>query len=88
MRHHFRDPGRGALRTIAQAHLGDLPPAQLTAMLNAFEGKQADGLVATDQLLNALHLLAKDGPATGLSSARRKQLRETLLEALSRTGTA
>jgi MoxR-like ATPase len=77
-----RDPTR--LRQIVQAHLGDTVMAEAEGLIAKFleyrDEAQTKGDVATDQLLNAVYMLAREQSPTG---ADRESLMKNLLKHLS-----
>jgi MoxR-like ATPase len=86
IQYQFETPGYEALSAIAKAHIGEIDDYTLAEILEAFVDKSQEGLLATDQLLNALFLLSPDQPAGRLQDSARIKLRDIVLTELSSQG--
>jgi MoxR-like ATPase len=76
-------PGLERLRQIVMAHLGDTDPGLVTRILDEFRGRRDSGrLLATDQLLNAIFLIARGKIPEGVDQ---EQLLNAVLRELGRT---
>lgn len=76
-------PDLQRLRRIVLAHLGDADPAAVEELLSEFLGRRESGqLLATDQLLNAIFLVAQGRIPEGVE---RGQLLNAILRELGRT---
>jgi MoxR-like ATPase len=85
VRLHLPDPTLLQLERIARVQLEQLSEAELTACLTTFTARSQEGIVATDQLMNALMVLAPDGPAGALEEQEKQTLRAALLEPVGRS---
>jgi MoxR-like ATPase len=83
LRVNIPDPDKARLEKIVEAHLGMTEPGVRDNLIERYLKKQDNGqLVATDQLLNALFLVARGNIPT---DGERERLVETLLKELDRT---
>jgi MoxR-like ATPase len=57
VQYHFPDPQGEQLEAIVRSHLGELSPEEWSFVWGKFEEARRGGMVATDQLLNALFLV-------------------------------
>jgi len=86
LRLEIQDADEKRLREIVSAHLHELEPAHrdlVNEMIEKFkQGRENGGTMATDQLLNALFLLAREKPPTG---KEREAVEKILLRRLNPT---
>lgn len=74
-------PGPAQLAAIVRAHLGDVAARQAEALIAQFHERIRAGAAATDQLLNAVHLVVGSGLAE--EDAERERLVQALMRELS-----
>jgi len=84
---HIEDPDEGTLKSIAEAHLEQqLNAGEFADFLTSWKAQRQKGVVATDQLLNALFVLRELTPDDPISEGERKELRNALMAPLEITG--
>ncbi|MCA9311048.1 MAG: MoxR family ATPase [Phycisphaerales bacterium] len=76
LRLHIASPDPDHLRRIVESHLARLDPDLVGTMIEEFDKRRQEGVMATDQLLNALYLLSR--PSTSDERTRDRVLHEIL----------
>ncbi|MCB1968573.1 MAG: AAA family ATPase [Candidatus Accumulibacter sp.] len=76
LRLHIASPDPDHLRRIVESHLARLDPDLVGTMIEEFDKRRQEGVMATDQLLNALYLLSR--PSTPDERTRDRVLHEIL----------
>ncbi|MEL7528746.1 MAG: MoxR family ATPase [Pseudomonadota bacterium] len=77
LRYTLPEPGKTVLEDIVEAHLGEKGKSTAAPLIEAFLTRRETETLATDQLLNAVHMVMKTG-----EDFDRERLIETVLQSL------